>query len=91
MLNWGKHLVDVAARGGVEPFLACVAHTGKPIIVLTGMSGVDDLKVAVRTIEEAGNTRLVVLHCVSAYLASPVDANFQALDTVSTEFNVPVR
>jgi N-acetylneuraminate synthase len=72
------------------PFLAHVARKGKPIIVSTGMSTMDEVKVAVRTIEKAGNKNFVLLHCVSAYPANPADANLQAMHTMSTEFNVPV-
>ncbi|MFQ5801296.1 MAG: N-acetylneuraminate synthase [Candidatus Methylomirabilales bacterium] len=72
------------------PFLTHVARKGKPMIVSTGMSYMDEVKVAVRTIEEVGSTGFILLHCVSAYPANPADANLRAMHTMSTEFNVPV-
>ncbi len=72
------------------PFLAYVASKGKPMIISTGMSNLDEVRAAVRIIEEAGNTSVVLLHCVSAYPANPIDANLRAMDTMEKEFDVPV-
>ncbi len=72
------------------PFLAHVASKGKPMIVSTGMSYLDEVKAAMRAIEEAGNTSLVLLHCVSTYPADPADANLHAMRAMSRNFNVPV-
>jgi N-acetylneuraminate synthase len=72
------------------PFLAHVARKGKPMIVSTGMSYLSEVEAAVRTIEEAGNRQLVLLHCVSNYPADPGDANLMAMRTIATAFGVPV-
>ncbi len=72
------------------PFLAYVASKGKPMIISTGMSNLDEVKAAVRTIEDAGNASVVLLHCVSAYPTSPIDANLRAMHTMEKEFDVPV-
>ena len=72
------------------PLLAHVAGKGKPMIVSTGMSTMDEVKAAVHTIEDAGNPSLVLLHCVSAYPANPADVNLRAMHTMGREFNVPV-
>ena len=72
------------------PFLAHVARKRKPMIVSTGMSYMDEVKTAVRTIQDTGNKILVLLHCVSAYPANPAEVNLRAMRTLSTEFNVPV-
>ena len=72
------------------PFLAYVARKRKPMIVSTGMSYMDEVKIAVRTIEDVGNSSLVLLHCVSDYPANPRDANLRAMYTMSAEFSVPV-
>jgi len=72
------------------PFLVHVASKGKPMIVSTGMSYLDEVNAAVRVIQDAGNKSLVLLHSVNAYPASPADANLRAMHTMSREFNVPV-
>ena len=72
------------------PFLAHVAHKGKPMIVSTGMSYLGEVEAAVRTIEEAGNHDFVLLHCVSNYPADPADVNLRAMHTLAMAFGVPV-
>lgn len=72
------------------PFLAHVARKGRPMIISTGMSNLGEVETAVRTIEEAGNQDLVLLHCVSNYPADPADVNLRAMHTMATAFNVPV-
>lgn len=71
------------------PLLAHVASMGKPMIVSTGMANLAEVEAAVRTIEDAGNRQLILLHCVSAYPADPADANLRAMRTLSSAFGVP--
>lgn len=72
------------------PFLARVASKGKPMIVSTGMSTLEEVASAVRVIHEAGNRQLVLLHCVSNYPADPAHANLRAMHTLAAAFDVPV-
>lgn len=72
------------------PFLRHIARKGKPVILSTGMSYLGEVERAIRTIREAGNEQLVVLHCVSNYPASPVDVNLRAMRTMRQAFQVPV-
>jgi N-acetylneuraminate synthase len=48
-------------------FLDYIARTGVPIILSTGMGEMDEIRKAVKTIENAGNRRLCILHCISIY------------------------
>ena len=48
------------------PLLEHVAKKGKPVILSTGMSSIDEIDEAVRTIL-SHNKQLMVLHCVSIY------------------------
>jgi N-acetylneuraminate synthase len=72
------------------PFLAHVARKGKPVILSTGMSYLNEVDVAVRTIQSAGNHDLVLLHCTSNYPADPADVNLRAMTTLGQAFQVPV-
>ena len=72
------------------PFLIHVARKGRPMIVSTGMSSLDEVKAAVQAVEQAGNTNVVLLHCISAYPANPADVNLRAMHTMASAFNVPV-
>jgi N,N'-diacetyllegionaminate synthase len=72
------------------PFLQHVARKGKPLLLSTGMATLDEVKAAVATIGDAGNFRLVLLHCVSNYPALASEANLSAMKTMAQAFGVPV-
>ncbi len=71
-------------------FLRRVALKGKPIILSTGMAYLGEVEAAVRTIEQAGNSNLSLLHCVSDYPAQPASCNLRAMDTLAQAFGYPV-
>ncbi len=56
-------------------FLAYIAKKGIPIVLSTGMSDIDEIKKAVESIEAAGNSQIVLLHCISIYPADPKTIN----------------
>lgn len=72
------------------PLLSHVARKGKPVILSTGMATLEEVEAAVRTIQEAGNRELILLHCVSNYPADPADANLRAMQTMAAHFGLPV-
>jgi sialic acid synthase SpsE len=55
------------------PFLDHLAKKGKPIVISTGLSELYEIDKAVKTIENAGNNQIIILHCVSTY--PPVDSD----------------
>jgi len=72
------------------PFLAHLARFGRPMIVSTGMSVLDEVEAALDTIRDAGDPPVVLLHCVSRY-PTPIDeANVRAMVTLADTFGVPV-
>jgi N,N'-diacetyllegionaminate synthase len=72
------------------PFLVHIARKGKPLIVSTGMSTMEEVEAAVASIRLAGNEEFALLHCVSAYPAQPADANLRAMWTMAKAFGVPI-
>jgi N-acetylneuraminate synthase len=72
------------------PFLAYLAAKGRPLILSTGMSNLDEVATAVAAIRAAGNAELVLLHCVSNYPAAPASVNLRVLRTLEDRFGVPV-
>jgi N-acetylneuraminate synthase len=72
------------------PLLAHIARKNRPMIVSTGMAYMSEVEAAVRVIEDAGNTEIILLHCVSNYPASPEDINLRAMASMSAAFRVPV-
>ncbi len=72
------------------PLLAKIAAKGKPMIVSTGMANLAEVDLAVRTIENEGNTDLLLLHCASVYPARPADLNLRAMNSLARAFGYPV-
>jgi N-acetylneuraminate synthase len=69
---------------------ALLRHTrskGKPIVVSTGMSTLEQIDHAV---EVLGTEDLILLHCCSAYPADYTDLNLRALVTLRERYSVPI-
>lgn len=63
-----------------ELLISC-AHTGKPVIISTGMATIEEIKNAVNILKK-NNCIPTVLHCTSAYPTPYKDANLSAIDTI---------
>lgn len=48
-------------------YLRYIAKKNVPIVLSTGMSTMDEIKRAVKTIEDEGNKQICLLHCISIY------------------------
>ena len=72
------------------PLLECVARTGKPVVLSTGLASLAEISEAVSTLRGNGCRELVLLRCVSAYPASVASMQLAILDTLSREFSVDV-
>jgi N-acetylneuraminate synthase len=70
--------------------LECVAATGKPVILSTGMATEDEVREAVDTLRAAGTAAVVLLHCTSAYPAPLDEANLRAMSALQDRFAAPV-
>ena len=72
------------------PLLTHVARKGRPMILSTGMSALDEVEQAVAAVRAAADVPLAVLHCVSNYPADTRDCNLRAMDAMRAAFGVPV-
>jgi len=72
------------------PLIEQVSRTGKPVIISTGMSTLEEVGTAVKTAQSVGCNELILLHCVSNYPATPNEVNLRAMRTMEQEFAVPV-
>ena len=72
------------------PFLRHVASKGRPIILSTGMSTLDEVAAAVAAVRAARDVPLALLHCVSAYPAPAAEMNLRAMDALRERFGCPV-
>lgn len=72
------------------PLLKKVARTKKPVIMSTGISTLEDIELAVKTLRENGCDQLVLLKCTSTYPASPENSNLKTIPELSKMFNCEV-
>ena len=73
------------------PFLEYLARKNKPMIISTGLSELYEIDKAVKTIENAGNKQIVILHCVATYPPVDIDVNLNNIKTLMTTYpNYPI-
>lgn len=64
------------------PFLEYLAKKNRPMILSTGLSELYEIDKAIRTIENTGNTNIVILHCVSIYPPKDQQVNLRNIITL---------
>jgi N-acetylneuraminate synthase len=96
---WDEHSVDVMRRFDLPCFkiasasltddrlIAYTRTTGRPLILSTGMSTVDQIDHAVGIL---GHQDLVLLHACSTYPASCDELNLRAIQTLHERYRLPV-
>jgi len=68
--------------------LKYVRKTGKPVIISTGMSTMEQIHKAARVM---GTDELVIMHCTSTYPCEPEELNLKMVGTLRSEFpRVPI-
>jgi N-acetylneuraminate synthase len=61
--------------------------TGRPLILSTGMSTMEEIRAAVI---ELGLENLVITHATSTYPCDPEELNLRMIPTLRQEFNIPI-
>ena len=64
-----------------------IRSTGRPIILSTGMSSMEQIREAVKVV---GTDNLMLTHTTSAYPCEPEELNLRVIQTLMKEFPVPV-
>ena len=74
------------------PYLEHIGKIGKPIILSTGMSTLNEIKTALEILQKAGTSKslITVLHCTTSYPVPISDVNLLAMKTIKDEFEVEV-
>jgi N-acetylneuraminate synthase len=86
-LNVVAHKVASASVTDLD-LLAALAATGKPVILSTGMSTMEQIDAAV---EVLGTEKLVILHATSTYPLPPEEANIRMIATLRAAYpGVPI-
>lgn len=68
------------------PFLDYIARTGLPIVLSTGMADLEEIRRAIRILENAGNKSICILHCISIYPADVSVTNLRNILSFRREF-----
>ncbi|WP_207491892.1 N-acetylneuraminate synthase family protein [Aridibaculum aurantiacum] len=92
--------VDVLEEAGVSTYkigsgevtnhllLQKIAATGKPVILSSGMSTLEDLDAAIDMLRSAAS--VAVLQCTTAYPTQPHQWGLQIINTLKNRYNIPV-
>jgi N-acetylneuraminate synthase len=94
---WDEEAVDFIERFGPPcykmasasltdtPLLAKVRSTGRPLIISTGMSTIEEIEEAVRAV---GTNNLLIAHSTSTYPCPPSDLNLRMITTLRAKYPV---
>lgn len=72
------------------PLIKYTASKGKPMIISTGIAEYEDIKLAVETCREEGNSDITLLKCTSSYPAPVEEANLILMKRFARDFGVKV-
>ncbi len=64
------------------PFLDYLARKNRPMVISTGLSELYEIDKAVKTIEEAGNRNIIILHCVAIYPPKDEEVNLNNIESL---------
>ena len=70
-----------------DALLKYTRKTGKPIILSTGMSTIDEIKHAVDVL---GEENLVICHCTSTYPSALEEINLKVINYLKENYNCPI-
>ncbi len=83
--------IKIASMDVTHPrLLRYAARTGIPIILSTGMASLDEVALAVHTLQEAGDSPLALLHCVSVYPPEYNTIHLRNMPMLEQAFDLPV-
>lgn len=72
------------------PYLKKVGLTKKPVILSTGMSDLEEVKNAVKVLQDNGSEDITVMHCNTEYPTPYKDVNLRAMLEIKEKLNLKV-
>lgn len=72
------------------PLLIKIAKTKKPVILSTGVASIEDISLAIKTLNDNGCDDITVLKCTASYPTPLEDSNLKAMVTIKDRFQVKV-
>src|SRR2546429_7387010 len=73
-----------------RPLIEHVARKGKPVLLSTGMSALEEIEKAIDWMHTQSNEQIVLLHCVSSYPAKLEELNLKSVQYLRDRFGLPV-
>lgn len=68
------------------PLIEYIASKGKPVIISTGIATLEDINEAITVCKKAGNEKIALLKCTSAYPAPLEEANLRMIPDMAERF-----
>ena len=72
------------------PYLVKLAKTGKPVVMSTGMCDLEEIREAIKVLNDNGVSDIKLLHCNTEYPTPFEDVNLKAMLTIKDEFGCVV-
>ncbi len=72
------------------PLITNIAKKGKPMIISTGASNLEEIRETVDAVYKIGNNEICLMQCTAKYPAPLESINLRAINTLKREFGVPV-
>jgi len=69
------------------PLIKKIGATQKPVIISTGVGSLEDIALAVKTLQDERCPGIVLLNCTTAYPAPPEEMNLRTIPHMSEMFN----
>ena len=70
------------------PLIKYAASKGKPMIISSGIAGLEDIELALKTCYDVGNNDVTLLKCTSSYPAPVEEANMVMIKEMADRFGV---
>jgi len=70
------------------PLIEKVAKTGKPIILSLGLATPKDIQLALKTIKNCNNRKVILLQCVASYPAPIEEQNIKSINKIKKKYGV---
>lgn len=100
--TWDLEAVDIMEKLNVPAYkigsgdityhqiLRKIASKGKPILLATGASNLEEVSKAIKVIKKTGNQKIILLHSVVQYPSPISDANLKSLEILRKKFRLNV-
>ncbi|MCP4721925.1 MAG: pseudaminic acid synthase, partial [Desulfobacteraceae bacterium] len=83
LMELGCPAFKIASFEAIDPnFIKCIAQTGMPVLMSTGISSLGEIDLAMKVLKENNAEDVLLFHCVSEYPAPVEEYNLAALDVL---------